>query len=93
MFKNLVSFPMRAVKSVKYRVLAVSVMAFGALMAAAPVSALATETETEKGVHEIASKVSEEGVTIVLAILSALVALLVAIIVIPKAIGLIRRFI
>jgi F0F1-type ATP synthase membrane subunit c/vacuolar-type H+-ATPase subunit K len=68
---------------------------FAALAAAVVVSgpALAVETKTEEGVKTVATQVSSEGVNIILAILAALVGLLVAIIVIPKAIGLIRRFI
>jgi hypothetical protein len=62
------------------------------LVASLPSAALATETETEKGVHEVATQVSTEGVTIVLAVLTALVGIIVAIIIIPKAIGLVKRF-
>jgi hypothetical protein len=58
-----------------------------------PVGALATESEATKGVKKVAEGVSSEGVEIVLAILGALVAILVAVIIIPKAIGLIKRFI
>jgi hypothetical protein len=93
MFKSLISLPTRVFASVNKRVLAVSTFVFGALLAAVPASALATETETEKGVHEVATNVSTEGVTIVLAVLTALVGLIVAIIIIPKAIGLVKRFI
>jgi len=57
-----------------------------------PVGALA-ESEATKGVKKVAEGVSSEGVEIVLAILGALVAILVAVIIIPKAIGLIKRFI
>jgi hypothetical protein len=73
-------------------VLVASTAAFGA-MVLSPLSAMATETETEKGVHEVATKVSEEGIEIILAVLTALVALIVAVIVIPKAIGFIKRFV
>ena len=69
------------------------VLCFSIMALFVPTAAMATETETEKKVGEIATSVSSEGVVIVLAILSALVTLLVAIIIIPKAIGLIRRFI
>jgi hypothetical protein len=55
--------------------------------------AVAGATETKEKVGEVASKVGSEGIEIVLAILTALVGLLVAIIIIPKAIGLIKRFI
>lgn len=60
-----------------------------------PVASFATEEEsaTEKGVKTVAEGVGTEGVTIILAILTALVALLVAVIIIPKAVALIRRFV
>ena len=59
-----------------------------------PVAAMATEeSAATKGVKKVAEGVSSEGVEIVLAILGALVAILVAVIIIPKAIGLIKRFI
>ena len=75
------------------RVAFVALLTMAALMALAPVSALAVETETETKVKEVATNVGTEGVTIVLAILAALVGLIVAIIIIPKAVALIRRFI
>jgi len=71
-----------------------AVVAFGAAsltLVAGPALAGATETETK--VKEVAEKVGTEGVSIVLLILTALVGLLVAIIIIPKAIALIRRFV
>jgi hypothetical protein len=58
-----------------------------------PAGALATESAATQGVKKVAEGVSSEGVEIVLAILGALVAILVAVIIIPKAIGLIKRFI
>jgi uncharacterized membrane protein YjjB (DUF3815 family) len=82
MFARLASYPKAAVAFLT-----------AAIMVAVPSAALATETETEKGVHEIATNVSTEGVQIILAVLAALVALIVAVIVIPKAIGFIRRFV
>lgn len=74
-----------------YRLAAIAFFAAGATMALAPALSQATETETKVG--EVATQVGSEGVTIVLAILAALIGLLVAIIIIPKAVGLIRRFI
>lgn len=62
-----------------------------AVMAVGPGLASATETETK--VKTVAEQVGSEGTNIVLLILAALVGLLVAIIIIPKAIGLIKRFI
>jgi hypothetical protein len=92
MFKSLVRFPVTAVKAARTRVfMAVSFVL--ALMAVAPAASLATATPTETKVGEIATSVGSEGVEIVLAILAALVSLLVAIIIIPKAVGLIKRFI
>jgi hypothetical protein len=66
-------------------------VAAGATMLVLPAASGATETETKVG--EVATQVGTEGVTIVLAILAALVGLLVAIIIIPKAVALIRRFV
>lgn len=63
------------------------------VVVALPGMALATETPTEEGVKTIATNVSTEGVKIILIVLTALVALIVAVIVIPKAIGFIRRFV
>jgi len=60
---------------------------------AAPALAGATESETTKKVKEVATGVGTEGVEIVLVILTALISLLVAVIIIPKAIALIKRFI
>lgn len=65
----------------------------GVTMLMLPALSLATETDTEKGVKEVAEGVGTEGVAIILAILTALVALLVAVIIIPKAVALIRRFV
>jgi len=75
----------------KYLAFCTAVMAV--ILAVLPMAALATETETEKGVKEITTSVSTEGVAIILAVLTGLVALIVAVIVIPKAIGFIRRFV
>lgn len=73
-------------------------VALGALVASAfiavlPAASLATEGATETKMKEIAEKVSTEGVSIILIVLGALVALIVAVIIIPKAIGFIRRFV
>ena len=93
-FRNLVKFPARALAATRRSWVAMGAVAMAALtLLVAPVASLATETETETKVHEIATSVGTEGVAIVLAILSALVALLVAVIIIPKAVALIRRFI
>jgi hypothetical protein len=64
-----------------------------ALMALVPGAALATESPTAEKVKEVATKVSSEGVEIILIVLTALVTLIVAVIIIPKAIGFIRRFV
>lgn len=93
MFKKLLSFPQRA--SNKARAVAAATGAFVAMvvLAVTPVAALATESETEKKLHEVTTQVGSEGVSIVLAILGGLVALIAAIIIIPKGIGMIKRFI
>ena len=64
----------------------------GLILAAGPVAAMAT-TETETKLGEVTTQVGSEGVSIVLAILGGLVALIAAIIIIPKGIGMIKRFI
>lgn len=79
-------------EKVKHRTVAlVAFCAAGATMAFVPAISGATETETKVG--EVATQVGSEGVAIVLAILTALIGLLVAIIIIPKAVALIRRFV
>ena len=64
----------------------------GLILAAGPVAAMAT-TPTETILGEVTTQVGSEGVSIVLAILGGLVALIAAIIIIPKGIGMIKRFI
>lgn len=81
------------VQGTKARYLALSVALTAGVLGAAPASSLATEGATATKVKEIATDVGTEGVEIVLGILAALVTLLVAIIIIPKAVGLIKRFI
>lgn len=58
-----------------------------------PAAALAVESPTEEKLKTVTTQVSSEGVSIVLAILAGLVALIAAIIIIPKGIGMIKRFI
>ena len=91
--KRFMSYLVNMVTKSRTRMLAFGASIGAGLMVALPSASLATETETEKGVHEVATKVSEEGVVIVLAVLTALVGIIVAIIIIPKAIALVRRFI
>jgi hypothetical protein len=78
---------------VNKRLVLASLFVCASLVAALPAVAGATETETEKKVGEVASKVGEEGVVIVLAILTALIALIVAFTIIPKAVKMIKRFV
>jgi hypothetical protein len=61
------------------------------LVAVSP--ALAVESEGAKKVKEVTTSVSAEGIEIILAVLGGLVALIALTIVLPKAIGFIRRFI
>lgn len=97
MFKSLVRLPIRAFsavrQSVNRRTVAVSTFVAGAVLAAIPASSLATETPTEEGIKTLTTTVSSEGVEIILAILTGLAALIVAVIVIPKGIALIKRFV
>jgi hypothetical protein len=68
---------------------------FSVTMAAlvVPAVSLATESEAEKKVKEVTTQVSSEGVNIIIAVLAGLVALIALSIVLPKAIGFIRRFV
>jgi hypothetical protein len=81
-------------KSIHSKYLAAGAFVGAAVMVAFPAAALATESGTAaSGVKTVAANVGSEGVEIVLAILTALVGLIVAVIIIPKAVGLIKRFI
>ena len=68
-------------------------LALVAMFVVGPAASLATEGATSTKVKEIATTVGTEGVEIILAVLTALVTLIVAVIIIPKAIGFIRRFV
>lgn len=61
------------------------------VVVAAP--ALAEESAGAKSVKEVTTKVSSEGSEIILAVLAGLVTLIALVIVLPKAVGFIRRFI
>lgn len=84
----------RIVKS-RTRSLALAGSAFvaAAVLAAMPAASLATESATEEHLKTVTTQVSTEGVSIVIAVLAGLAALIAAIIIIPKAIGMIKRFI
>lgn len=60
---------------------------------ALPAGALAVESEGAKKIKEVTTSVSGEGTEIILAVLGGLVALIALTIVLPKAVGFIRRFI
>lgn len=64
----------------------------GSLAALAPLAS-ATPSETESKLETLSSSVASEGVKLILIVLTALVTLIAAVIIIPKAIGFIRRFI
>jgi hypothetical protein len=83
MFRSVVTLS----RTAKMGVIALVISAF----VAAP--ALATESEGSKKVKEVTTTVSSEGVEIILAVLGGLVALIALAIILPKAIGFIRRFI
>jgi hypothetical protein len=88
-----VSTPRKYVNSFHRKTLAVSAFLAAATLAAMPAASLATETPTEEKLKTVTTQVSGEGVSIVIAVLAGLAALIAAIIIIPKAIGLIKRFI
>lgn len=58
-----------------------------------PAGAGAVESATEEHIKTVTTQVSSEGVSIILAVLAGLVALIAAAIIIPKAIGFIKRFV
>ncbi len=78
--------------SIRARV-SVGVLALVAALSVMAVPALAVESEGSKKVGEVTTKVSSEGTEIILAVLGGLVALIALTIVLPKAIGFIKRFI
>lgn len=80
-------------KSARLRVAFVAASLAALVMASVPMAALAVESETEKKIGTVTTQVSSEGVAIVIAVLGGLAALIAAIIIIPKAIGMIKRFI
>jgi hypothetical protein len=84
---------LKLLKSGRSRLSALAFLVAALVIGALPALAGAVETPTEEGVKKAGESVSSEGVTIIIALLSAMVALIVAVIVIPKAIGFIRRFI
>jgi hypothetical protein len=102
-YRNLIheaAFPVAARKEAvmlsrfKTRTLALYAMCVGVFAAlVAPVAAFAVESEAEKKVKEVTVQVSSEGVNIIIAVLAGLVALIALSIVLPKAIGFIRRFV
>lgn len=86
MFKNLLS-------KMRTRYTAVCIAVVAVAMSAFPALASATESEAATKVKGVATEVSTEGTTIILAVLGALAALIALVIVLPKAIGFIRRFV
>jgi hypothetical protein len=69
-----------------------AVAAFATLLIV-PAAGLAVESEGAKDVKTITTQVSSEGTEIILAVLAGLVTLIALVIVLPKAVGFIRRFI
>lgn len=55
--------------------------------------AMATESEGATKIKEVATSVGTEGVTIILAVLGALVSLIAISIILPKAVRWIKRFV
>lgn len=77
----------------KSRTMYVSFAAAMAVLLVGPAASLAVESEGAKSVKTITTQVSSEGSEIILAVLAGLVALIALVIVLPKAVGFIRRFI
>jgi hypothetical protein len=82
----------RAYTQFSVRVVGMCALVFSALLVG-PAGALATESAGETKVKEVATQVSSEGVSIILAILGALVTLIALVIILPKAVKFIKRFI
>ena len=76
---------------VHFRVVAATMAVAGVVFGAMP--ALASASETEEKLKSLSESISTEGVKLILIVLTALVALIAAVIIIPKAIGFIRRFV
>lgn len=77
----------------KTKALYVTFAAAMAVLLVGPAASLAVESEGAKSVKTITTQVSSEGSEIILAVLAGLVALIALVIVLPKAVGFIRRFI
>lgn len=70
-----------------------AVVAAIGVLALVPGVAFATETEGEKGVKEVATQISGEGTTIILAVLAALIGLIAISIILPKAVKWVKKFV
>lgn len=91
---KMVKYVSKALQSSRARLFTLCCVVGCVVLGAVPTFALATsESEGAKAVKEAATKVSEEGQTIIIAVLTGLVALIALAIILPKAIGFIRRFI
>lgn len=82
-----------ALKSVRTRLSILTVSAIAVALSVVPATAGAIESEGAKKVKEVTTTVSSEGTEIIIAVLGGLVALIALAIVLPKAVGFIRRFI
>lgn len=89
----MVKFVVSLYQGFQKRTLVVSAALAALALVALPGLALAVETPTEEKIKTVTTQVSSEGVSIVIAVLAGLAALIAAIIIIPKAIGMIKRFI
>jgi hypothetical protein len=83
----------KVVNTARSHWLAVCAFCVASVYAAAPSIAMATESEGEKEVKKVTEGVATEGVVIIIAVLGGLVTLIALSIVLPKAIGFIKRFI
>lgn len=90
---KMVKYVSKALQSSRARLFTLCCVVGCVVLGAVPTLALATESEGAKAVKEATTKVSEEGQTIIIAVLTGLVALIALAIILPKAIGFIRRFI
>jgi energy-converting hydrogenase Eha subunit E len=90
---SLVSAVRRVFAQAQAKHVAFCAAATAVVLGALPAVASATESASETKIKEVATQVGTEGVSIVLLILGALVGLIALVIIVPKGVKMIKRFI
>jgi hypothetical protein len=90
---NLMPAVRRTLAVARARYLAVVALCVSAVVVALPSAALAVESEGETKIKAVATQVGTEGTTILLLVLGALAGLIALVIILPKAVHFIKRFI